>query len=259
MSTQKPKLKYFMLGGGRIRKQDPTRVTPVCRMFNRIDPDRYERASTILEADIVVFMGGADVTPQLYNQYPLTRTMSDTTRDMMDISGWHLSRNAKLRLGICRGAQFLNVMSGGELWQHLEDWGNHRKEHTVLRYKMSNLFDVEDDTIDDCYEYEVTSTHHQQMIPGPDARILGYAVTADFSSYSLCSRKFRGGMLGQPLKEITMNMSDHCYEEEDSDIEFLFYPKTKSLCIQGHPEFTEATDEFVMDVGNMIEEALCAD
>lgn len=71
----------------------------------------------------LVITGGRDVGPDEYGQTPHAETdRPDTTRD-----AWELTLLAEaLRrgmpvLGICRGAQVLNVALGGSLHQHLPD------------------------------------------------------------------------------------------------------------------------------------------
>ena len=73
--------------------------------------------------DALVLSGGADVDPALYGQEPHERTAVPRT----DRDAWEqaLIRGAIARnipfLGICRGAQLLNVALGGSLHQHLPD------------------------------------------------------------------------------------------------------------------------------------------
>ncbi|NAZ76382.1 gamma-glutamyl-gamma-aminobutyrate hydrolase family protein [Kineococcus sp. T13] len=77
----------------------------------------------VSDLDALVLTGGGDVDPARYGQAPLASTGSpNPARDHHEIS---LVRSA-LRLGlpvlgICRGAQLLNVALGGTLHQHLPD------------------------------------------------------------------------------------------------------------------------------------------
>ncbi|MBC7725515.1 MAG: gamma-glutamyl-gamma-aminobutyrate hydrolase family protein [Burkholderiaceae bacterium] len=73
--------------------------------------------------DGLVLSGGADVDPALYGEAPHKATAAPRTdRDTWETA---LIRRAVERkvpfLGICRGAQLLNVALGGTLHQHLPD------------------------------------------------------------------------------------------------------------------------------------------
>ncbi|AVO00932.1 gamma-glutamyl-gamma-aminobutyrate hydrolase [Staphylococcus simulans] len=73
----------------------------------------------IRQVDALLLSGGQDVSPQLYNEDPQDK-LGETllARDVFDFK---LIEKAKERfipiLGICRGAQVLNVFHGGSLFQ----------------------------------------------------------------------------------------------------------------------------------------------
>src|SRR5262245_24070299 len=71
---------------------------------------------------IVFFCGGADVSPSLYGERPASRTLGvEVARDQQERELFLRARAANLpMIGICRGAQFLCVMAGGRLCQHLD-------------------------------------------------------------------------------------------------------------------------------------------
>ena len=103
--------------------------------------------------------------------------------------------------GICRGAQFLNVMNGGKMWQHVTG-------HAVSKgHIATDLVSGE--------EVLVTSTHHQMMIPSAHGKVLAVANVAGHK-YSY-DKGEEGGVT--------------------PDIEVVFYEDTKSLCFQPHPEY----------------------
>src|SRR5438309_1359385 len=60
--------------------------------------------------------------------------------------------------GICRGSQFLNVMAGGRLCQHLDGHGSWHDMETS-----------------DGRSFEVSSTHHQMMLPPEGAKVIGWS------------------------------------------------------------------------------------
>jgi putative glutamine amidotransferase len=83
-----------------------------------------ESAKTILAGlDGLIVTGGRDVDPSRYGQSPEPLTdKPDTLRDQTEIILLESAIEINLPfLGICRGAQLLNVARGGSLIQHLPD------------------------------------------------------------------------------------------------------------------------------------------
>jgi len=246
-------LKYFVQKGTPVRYGVvPTKHDEWDNLFqNKISSNKYvfERTGSIVDADIVVFTGGVDVSPVLYGERAIPETTFRPIRDVNDLIAWHFSANAQLRLGVCRGAQFLNVMGGGTLWQ---DVGiNHLKNHDIYRFIPEDPHDPDNQTIIDALQYRVTSTHHQMMRKGPKGVLMGVAMNEDTGSFSLCNLKKAEGT--------SLRLPEEVYDEEHLDAEIIWYPETRSLCIQGHPEYSQVSLDFANDVGKMIEEVLCAD
>lgn len=74
------------------------------------------------EIDGLVLQGGADMSPAHYGEEPLRPEWAgDPARDVYEMELLHLclERDRPI-LGICRGAQVLNVALGGSLWQDIE-------------------------------------------------------------------------------------------------------------------------------------------
>jgi len=175
-------------------------------------------ARSIEEADIVCFTGGEDVNPDLYDEKPLKFTAFNSRRDAADVWAYtEATRLDKFIVGICRGGQFLNVMNGGKMWQHVDNHTNHH-----------NIKDVRMDTM-----VWATSTHHQQMIPNiGECEVV--AVSCDkagqIRSLSTIKESF-GKRVDIPSKG----------GNTETDYEVLFYNTSKSLCFQPHPEFSGVT------------------
>lgn len=182
-------------------------------MFDR-EPGYMSTSSANL-ADIHVFIGGADINPEFYKQKPHPKTHSNIFSDERDVKHWNEYKNrGKIFVGICRGAQFLNAVNGGKLWQHVE---GHLGSHTLI--------DLFTNT-----ELLVTSTHHQMMRVGPDGEVLAIAHKAT-------------------LKQDDTEMNG----TEEFDTEVVWYPKSSSFCFQPHPEYdSKTTKEYFFNLLNRI-------
>lgn len=111
------------------------------------------KATSMLEADLVQFTGGEDVTPEIYGEKN-TDSYNDLLRDVFDAGYFAIAkRMGKPMAGICRGGQFLNVMCGGSMIQHVKGHAI-SGTHLVRDHRTNNV-------------YSVTSTHHQMMLCDP--------------------------------------------------------------------------------------------
>lgn len=176
--------------------------------FSYINWMQAKLTSAMEEADLVLFTGGADVTPAYYGEPKHPRTGNDTFRDHKEKEAFLKARALnKHMLGICRGSQFLCVMSGGKLVQHQEMQGY---EHPII-LKGGKVINI-------------TSTHHQAQypynLPKEEYEILGW--TDNLSGFHLDGNNEE------------LNPSKEC--------EIVYYPATHCLGIQGHPEFQDFKD-----------------
>ena len=75
----------------------------------------------VQELDALVLQGGADVAPQTYGQTPIDpRWQGDVVRDRYELALLRtFVAQKKPVLGVCRGAQLLNVAFGGTLYQDI--------------------------------------------------------------------------------------------------------------------------------------------
>jgi putative glutamine amidotransferase len=88
---------------------------------------------TLAALDGVIFSGGGDLDPRLYDAEPHPET--DAPRAARDAAELRMLKAALDRdmpvLAICRGSQVLNVARGGDLLQHLpEEVGHDQHRHT---------------------------------------------------------------------------------------------------------------------------------
>jgi GMP synthase-like glutamine amidotransferase len=174
------------------------------------------------EINLLVFTGGSDVDPSFYGEKVGNKTGIDKKRDEFEAQIYQAYHNTP-KLGICRGAQFLTVMNDGKLIQHVNGHcnGNHKIETAE-----GQIFDI-------------TSTHHQMMFP-----------------YNLNQSRYELVAWSEFFK------SDTYLNGENEEIilpelflepEIVYYNKSKSLCIQGHPEFNscpEKTKNYILQLIN---------
>lgn len=161
----------------------------------------FEEVSDIKNADFLVLTGGADISPSLYGEMNV-KSSCNLERDHTELSAIQEAINLGLYMcGICRGAQMLNVVSGGSMWQ---DVNNHSQSHPMIDTLTG-------DTI------VTTSIHHQMMIPSGNYKLVAYSRNADTFTND------KG----------TFKTTVH------KDPEVVYYRDTKALCVQGHPEFAE--------------------
>ena len=168
---------------------------PVQDLVDRVKKIRMGQVYEPEPGDLIVFTGGADVSPWMYQAKPHHTTYSDPPRDKVEAMIYHAAKRQGIPMvGICRGAQFLNVMNGGTL---LQDVPGHRGGHL--------MYTAEGETM------EVTSTHHQMIRMADGAVLYGWA------------EEHREGGVPDP--------------------EVVYYPATKSLCVQYHPEYGSKSDD----------------
>jgi putative glutamine amidotransferase len=118
--------------------------------------------------DGLLFTGGGDVDPALFNGIPHPRVYGiSTERDATEITLALHARNLKLPfLGICRGSQIINVAFGGSLYTHISDQLPGALEHSHDKFREEHHFVSIDpdsllESITGTNELVVNSLHHQ--------------------------------------------------------------------------------------------------
>lgn len=176
----------------------------------------------IEEADLVVLTGGADISPEIYNEPKHWNTYTDPRRDEEDRKSVILATSLGIpMLGICRGAQLLCALSGGSLYQDVNcHSGNHQITHKETGEKITT-----------------NSVHHQGMRPGKDA-ITHWVATHECTAISFDQRN--GEFITEKITELA---------------EIITIPKWKAVAVQGHPEFSPNSlelDKFRSVVGDLV-------
>lgn len=170
------------------------------------------------EADLLVFNGGADIGTEMYGEDPAMDGIPKirSVRDREEQELYEKYKGSKFFLGICRGAQLLNVLNGGTLWQHVD---SHGRDHDMVDLLTGAM-------------YRVTSTHHQMMRPAKAGQVIGIA--------------------SESHVKISQGETHQCkpHEGDWEDAEVVWYKDSKTLCVQGHPEYVPGTPfaEYVLDL-----------
>lgn len=174
--------------------------------------------SNLEEADLVVFTGGEDVSPKYYQDKKHPTTSCNPERDVYEIkiAREAIALNKKL-VGVCRGAQLLCVLAGGNL---VQDQNNPGFYHDIKLY--------------DGKELAFTSTHHQAqfpfVLPQEEYKILGW--TNDLCSYH--------------------KSGENIELSPDVEVEICYYPKINALAIQPHPEMMSDNAPGVLWLQNLL-------
>lgn len=167
----------------------------------------FTRAATPEEADLVVFVGGSDVSAEMYDQRDVACRGTDPKRDAYEKAVFEMCRRRSIPMfGICRGMQFLHAMNGGKLWQDVQ--GHAGPEHYIV--------DLDSDV-----RVFATSYHHQMVMDNDRLRVI--AVTEQQISRAFVN----------PDLYINLKGDNQGHEIE---IEAGAYDETNCFFVQGHPE-----------------------
>lgn len=135
--------------------------------------EKFETIRSLLDRlDGVVISGGNDIGPERYGKFPKCYCGAVVpARDEQDISvaKYMIFQRSRPVLGVCRGAQIINVALGGTLYQDLEKEGGFEHHlgdkrprntawHQVTLSKVSKLHNIYGTE-----ELWVNSFHHQAI------------------------------------------------------------------------------------------------
>lgn len=177
-------------------------------------PREIHAAVPLVQTSALVIWGGQDISPVIYGQKANEYTGAPDhlgERDKLEVA----LANAAIQegipiIGICRGAQLMCAMSGGSLVQHVDNHAG--PDHPILTK--------------DGARYKCPSLHHQMMHPWP------LEEGVDFEKIAWMEEPRSKRYLGEPNEEGVAQALTVPYEPE-----ILWFPQTKALCIQSHPEF----------------------
>lgn len=192
-------------------------------VVNWLMPYGFTVTSDIQEADIVAFAGGADIDHRFYNEPRGRYTNAPQHRDRIEERDFKIAvASGKKMVGVCRGAQLICALSGGQLIQHVENHGGH---HGMTTYDSSEL--------------RVNSIHHQMLFP--------YVLPKDHFKVL--------GWTTRPLSKVYLdgyNKQKWC-PEHFKEIEVATFTKTKGFAVQFHPEMLHGSrDEGSIQTNNWL-------
>lgn len=174
---------------------------------------------------VLVLWGGEDISPCLYKQKASYFTRAANVRSQRDHIEELLARQCINKgipiIGICRGAQLMCAISGGTLIQHVS---GHYGDHQVMT-KEGKL-------------YTTNSIHHQMM---------NFEKVDHYTLIAWAHPNMSNTYIGENNKELPYAKSKEFLEPE-----IVWFPKTKALCIQGHPEYMSHTDPYVKYIVQLI-------
>jgi putative glutamine amidotransferase len=206
-------------------------------MVPTVDKDGLLHRSNIRVADYarvldgLVLQGGADVSPSSYGEQPLREEWAgDRVRDVYEIELLHEFVEAKKPvLGICRGAQLINVAFGGTLYQDV----------------ATQLADSARHVTDD-YERHL---HEIRFAPGSGLARL----------YAGLERPRVTSIHHQSIKQLGRGLSVEAWSEPDGVVEAVRGAgEGYVFAVQWHPEFHHPANRGALDCAPILEEFLSA-
>lgn len=188
-------------------------------------------AEVVRVMDGLVLQGGADVSPLSYGEQPLRPEWSgDRVRDLYEIElVWEFLIQGKPVLGICRGAQLINVARGGTLFQDITeqypDAGQHR-----------------DPELYDGFNHDI------EIVPGSHLASL-------YLGRSVCRVN---SIHHQAIDKLGKDLAIEARACEDGVVEAIRWLGNGYMCgCQWHPEFQAGYPE-LLDGGPIISDFLAA-
>ena len=169
----------------------------------------------------LIIWGGSDIHPSFYLRDNVHTFVGNTPslRDQAEAKLFVKAVEAGLVIfGVCRGAQLGCALSGGILIQNVS---GHLNDHMIT-------------TIDDL-SFPASSIHHQMMYPwGIQHKLIAWTHYPKSDIYE--------GLTDQELEKIPTNL----YGKNQLPIEpeIVWFPQTKCLGIQGHPEMMNENSYF---------------
>jgi gamma-glutamyl-gamma-aminobutyrate hydrolase PuuD len=204
-------------------------------MVPTVDKDGLLHRSEVRLADYaraldgLVLQGGSDVSPSTYGETPLApQWAGDRLRDVYEIELVHEFIEAgKPVLGICRGAQLINVAFGGTLYQDIPTQLAESQVHVTDAYERHR--------------------HDIRFEPGSGLARL----------YRGVDKPVVTSIHHQSIKALGRGLRVEAWSEPDGVVEAIRATgKSYVFAVQWHPEFHHPGDRSVLDSAPILEQFL---
>ena len=169
-----------------------------------VPPSEDGVEETLGALDGLLFSGGSDLDPSLYDQEPHEETFGiHEARDRAELALLEaaLERDMPV-LAICRGSQVLNVARGGDLVQHLpEVVGDEKHKHTPGTFADHDVTLEEGTRLGSLLgDHAPVKSHHHQGIGriGEGLRVAAHAEDGTVEAVEDPDRHFAVGVLWHP-------------------------------------------------------------
>lgn len=168
-----------------------------------------EAAAQLARVDAVVPTGGSDIGAKYYNQ-PTTKYM-EYVHAARDLSDYHIIRIADSMnmpmLGLCRGAQFMNVVRGGALYQDIDKQRTRRNTYISHRgpnysWNYHNITVYDNSKLSSAMgkgTHYVNSMHHQGIRTlGSNIKVTARSADSLIEGFEATDRAFYVGVQFHP-------------------------------------------------------------
>ena len=169
-----------------------------------IPPSEHGIEETLDAVDGLVFSGGSDLDPDLYDQAPHDETFGvvpERDRAELALLEAALARDLPV-LAVCRGSQVLNVARGGDLVQHLPDLvGDEKHKHTPGTFADHDITLQPGTRLASLLgDHAPVKSHHHQGFGrvGDGLRVAAHAEDGTIEAVEDPSRRFALGVLWHP-------------------------------------------------------------
>jgi putative glutamine amidotransferase len=186
-----------------------------------VPPSEEGVDETLAALDGVIFSGGADLDPRLYEQEPHEQTFGiHPERDRAELALLQaaLARDMPV-LAVCRGSQVLNVARGGDLVQHLPDVvGDERHKHTPGTFADHDVTLQEGTRLASLLgdRAPVKSHHHQGFgRVGEGLRVAAHADDGTIEAVEDPEHRFALGVLWHPEAGEDMRLFEELVREAE--------------------------------------------
>jgi GMP synthase-like glutamine amidotransferase len=187
-------------------------------------------------ADVILFKGGVDINPAYYGETPNKYCQTPfENRDKYEFFTFNKAvRQNKIIVGICRGAQLLNVANGGKLIQHC---GHHYGNHKIKTF--------------DGKEFNTNSFHLQICWPYNIKEKGAFQILA-YSKPSFFVNKRIEYISEHNLNFVIPETFQQLAEVDFVEPELIWFPETNSLGIQGHPEISGCDPNYINYINSFL-------